>query len=128
FVPARKMPQVPTPLEQGEPTFWMSSQLSCDVLRAVTILSYASFASCLAIMSCCDVCVEAIANPNTPSRLTNPTVSTTIELKTSSSENPLSAGFRPRAFPPHIIDVAIDRLLPSGRAAIREPGPFRPTA
>ena len=93
--------------------FWIASQLICDVLRAVTILSYASFASCLAIMSSCEVCVEAMASPKTPSTLTRPTVRMTIEIMTSISENPLSACFRARAFTPRpIIAVAIDSLLP----------------
>src|SRR6202140_4928583 len=108
----------------------MLSHWICDVLRAVTTLSSASFASCLAIMSCCDVCVEAMASPNTPSRLTSPTVSTAIEIPTSSSKNPRSACLRTREFPPRpIIDAAIDSLPPHRcRSAIRECGPFRPTA
>src|SRR4029077_2968896 len=125
------MPQLLAPLLQlVEPTFWMSSQPICDVLRAVTILSSSSFASCFAIMSCCEVCVEAMASPNTPSRLTSPTVSTAIEITTSSSENPPSAPFGTREFPPPpIIDVAIDSLPPRCRRfAIPECGPFRPTA
>src|SRR5258708_17433379 len=109
--------------------FWTCAQLTCDVLRAVTILSSASLASCLAIMSCCEVCVEAMASPNTPSRLTSPTVSTAIEITTSSRENPPSARFGARESPPRLItDVAIDNLPPRCRkAAIREFGPSRPT-
>src|SRR6266853_202865 len=111
-------------------TFWTCAQVTCDVLRAVTILSSASFASCLAIMSCCDVCVEAMASPNTPNRLTSPTVSTAIEITTSISENPRSACLRTREYPLRpIIDVATDSLPPHCcRAANRESGPFRPTA
>ena len=52
------------------------------------MLSSASFAICLAIMSCCVSWVDAMAMPNTPSRLTSPTVSMAIEITTSSSENP----------------------------------------
>src|SRR5260221_12322900 len=125
------MPQLLAPLLQVvEPTFWMSSQTSCDVLRAVTMLSSSSFASCLAIMSCCEVCVEAMASPNTPSRLTSPTVSTAIEITTSSSENPPSARFGVSESPPRLVtDVAIDSLPPRSRTvAIRESGPSRPTA
>src|SRR5271170_6821952 len=112
--------------------FWIASQLICVVLRAVTMLSYASFANCLAIMSCCEVCVEAMASPKTPSRLTIPTVSTNIETTTSISENPRSAGLRTRDLPLYpildaIIDVSIDKCPPKrGRAAIRECDPCRP--
>ena len=105
------------------------------------MLSNASFASCLAIMSCCEVCVAAMARPNTPRRLTSPTVSTAIEITTSRSENPLSVVRGAREVPPRlvagivvvivlviVIGVPIDNL-PNHccRAAIREPGPYRPT-
>src|SRR5580698_1559396 len=124
------MPQVPEPLEHVEPIFWMASQLICDVLRAVTILSYDSLASCLAIMSCCEVWVAAMAMPNTPSRLTSPTVSIAIEITTSISEKPRCVCFRIRSFPPRLfIDEAIDNLLlREGRAAILGCVPWRPTA
>src|ERR1700677_1887980 len=107
----------------------MLSQFICDVLRAVMMLSYASLANCLAIMSCCEVCVVAMASPKTPSRLTIPTVSTTIEITTSSNENPASV-FRPaRTILLRVtIDAAIDTLRPSsGTVAIRELVPSRPT-
>src|SRR6202158_1437266 len=109
--------------------FWTCTQGTCDVLRAVTILSSASFASCLAIMSSCEVWVEAMASPNTPSRLTSPTVSTAIEITTSSSENPSSARFAILEFLPRLfIDVPID-IPPTHccRSAIRECGLSRPT-
>src|SRR5271165_1746930 len=123
------MPQGLAPAEQlVEPTFWMASQLICEVLRAVMILSSASFASSLAIISCCDVRVEDMASPNTPSRLTIPTVSMAIEITTSSSENPPSARFAAREpFPLPIIDVAIDNSPKCHRAANHERDPFRPT-
>src|ERR1700677_332397 len=129
LAPVTKKPQEPAPLEQAEPTFWMSSQSICVVLRAVTILSYDSLASCLAIMSCCEVCVAARAMPNTPSRLTSPTVSMAIEITTSISEKPRCICFGIRSFPRLFIDVAIDNLpIHCCRAAIHGCVPWRPTA
>src|ERR1039457_4359727 len=107
------MPQLEAPLigQLVDPVSWISSQVICAVLRAVTTLSSASFASCLAIRLCCEVCVEAIAKPNTPSRLTIPTVNTAIEIATSISENPLSACFGGRRHARRlIIDVTIGSL------------------
>src|ERR1017187_1271128 len=111
----------------------MSSQLTCVVLRAVTTLSYDSSASCLAIRSSCEVCVEAIARPNTPSRLTIPTVSTAIEITTSIIERPLCVRFAPREIlllPITrwiIIAAPIDSSLHCCTAANRECGPCHPT-
>jgi len=66
-LPGMKIPPVPgSVLPEQALAFWISSQLICEVLRAVMMLSYASFASCLAIMFCCEACVVDIASPNTP--------------------------------------------------------------
>src|ERR1035438_6533025 len=59
-----------------------------EVSRAVYRVSMASVASCLAMRSDSEVCVAAMAMPKTPSRETNPTVSTTMEIMTSMRVNP----------------------------------------
>src|SRR5271156_2776227 len=132
-VPGWKMPPLAgsAPLPQ-EVAFWIWLQLICEVLRAVMMLSIASSASCLAIRFSCEVWVVAMARPNTPSRLTMPTVRMTIEIRTSISENPLSDGFRVRAFVEAVvvepvIAEPIDTLLPMAccRAAIHAAGRYR---
>ena len=79
--------------------------------------------------------MAAMAKPKTPSRLTIPTVKMTIEITTSSKENPCSVCLRTgevlrRIVAVRFIVVAIYKCSPTqlGKAAIRECGRLRPTA
>jgi len=59
---------------------------------------------CLAIMFCCEACVVDIASPNTPSRLTIPTVRITIEIRLQSAKSFLRLLPRPKLPLPPVVD------------------------